>query len=633
MKTVFIFILAGGAIAHAADSPAGPSPVEKLAGLVDYLAADYPGAVKDGQVIAPDEYAEQRGLLDEAKRLAPPGDALHAELDAVDRAFAQKASERELGAACQKVHKRLVDDYGLTLAPTAPPDAARAREVYAIACASCHGATGHGDGPKAKELKPPPVDFFDGERMSRISPQLAFHALTFGVANTGMASFETLPPSDRWSLAFHVVGLRHEADAKKGEAALRASGVELATTASRLAELSDAQLTEKLAALSPADREAAIAWLRRDASFAAAPGGRFAEARRLLAAVGAAADDRPRARSLAIEAYLNGIEPHEAALKAHDRPLADRIERAFLDLRRVIETGAAPDAVRREVARCTLVLDAADEQQRAGRSVPFLAALTIALREGFELSLLVAALLAFVRKSGHTDYARYIHLGWLAAVPAGAASWFLVGAVLQGARRELTEGILTLVAAAMLLFVSHFVLGKMESRKWLKFLERKTRAAAESQGAIPWPLVAVAFVAAFREAIEIVLFFRALALDAPGAGWAIAGGAASGIAILIVLVQVMARLGRRLDPRPVMMVSSLVLTVIAISLVGQGVRALQEGGYVHLAPLPPSVSVPLLGIYPSVEGVVAQLVVLALVVVPAWLDKRKTTPNAHAAAK
>src|SRR5581483_2372076 len=140
MKTVFIFILG----AAAAVAPPGPSPVEKVAGLIDYLAADYPGAVKDGRVVAPGEDGEQGGLLEEAKRLAQAGAALSAELDAVDRAFAGRASEQELAAACQKVHRRLVDDYGLTLAPTAPPDAARAKEVYAVACAACHGATGHG---------------------------------------------------------------------------------------------------------------------------------------------------------------------------------------------------------------------------------------------------------------------------------------------------------------------------------------------------------------------------------------------------------------------------------------------------------------------------------------------------------
>ena len=43
---------------------------------------------------------------------------------------------------------------------------------------------------------------------------------------------------------------------------------------------------------------------------------------------------------------------------------------------------------------------------------------------------------------------------------------------------------------------------------------------------------------------------------------------------------VMDRLGRRLNPRPLMMVSSVLLNALAVSMVGQGVHALQAGGYV-----------------------------------------------------
>jgi high-affinity iron transporter len=313
-------------------------------------------------------------------------------------------------------------------------------------------------------------------------------------------------------------------------------------------------------------------------------------------------------------------------LRARNREACNRVEEAFLTLRRTIDSGAAidADAVRREVARASLLLDGAEEHERGGGSVPFFAALAIALREGFEISLLVAALLAFVRKSGHAESAPYVHYGWLLAIPAGLVTWFGVGAALGGARRELTEGVLTLVAASMLLFVSHFVFGKLESKRWLSFLERKTRSSSTR----PWPLMMVAFVAAYREAIEIVLFFRALALDSPGKATAIALGVVAGGAILAVLVFGMQQLGRRLNPRPVMVASGVLLTALAISLVGQGVRALQEGAYLPLSPIGhSSASLPTLGLYPTVEGVSAQLLVLLLVLLPLWLERRAAAPK------
>ena len=134
----------------------------------------------------------------------------------------------------------------------------------------------------------------------------------------------------------------------------------------------------------------------------------------------------------------------------------------------------------------------------------------------------------------------------------------------------------------------------------------------------------VAFVAAYREAIEIVLFFRALALDSPGRAGAIAAGIAVGAVILGGLVFGMQQLGRRLNPRPVMVVSGVLLTALAISLVGQGVRALQEGGYVALSPLAAfGQGLPTLGLYPTIEGLATQLIVLLLVLLPLWLERKR----------
>ena len=199
-------------------------------------------------------------------------------------------------------------------------------------------------------------------------------------------------------------------------------------------------------------------------------------------------------------------------------------------------------------------------------------------------------------------------------------TWFAVGAALGGARRELTEGILTLVAASMLLFVSHFVLGKLESRKWLKFLERKTRDSSTR----PWPLLAVAFVAAYREAIEIVLFFRALALDSPGRAGAIAAGVATGGVILggARLRHAAARTAAQSAPGH---------GGVGRAADGAGHRARRAGraraarGRLRAADADRQRAggLPTLGLYPTIEGLGTQLVVLALVLFPLWLERRK----------
>jgi len=147
----------------------------------------------------------------------------------------------------------------------------------------------------------------------------------------------------------------------------------------------------------------------------------------------------------------------------------------------------------------------------------------------------------------------------------------------------------------------------------LKFLERRTKEGAAQPS--PWPLITMSFVAAYREAIEIVLFFRALVLDMTGQRGAIALGAAAGTGLLATVVWAFGKLGRRINPRPVMTASSVLLSILALSLVGQGMRALQMSGAVSLTPIDgPSLSI--LGIYPSIEGLCAQAFVLLLIVVP-----------------
>ena len=597
------------------------------------MVADYPGAVKDGHILAQEEYAEQGGLLAEGALIAHAlgtsasmDTAKQARLSdafgVMQAAFRDLRNEADMASAGRVVHKLLLDEWGLVLAPTSAPSRERATTLYAVACARCHGKDGHADTEEGRKLEPHPPSFFDDARLRRISPELAFHALTFGVNNTGMASFDTLPPADRWSLAFFVVALRHRGDAKHGAEVLARLAPDAPQSVSRLAALTDDELGAIVPHASAGEREDVLTYLRQDAPFRLAPGGRFAVARARLADVAAAADDRARARELAVAAYLEGVEPHEAALRAKDPALSLRLERSFLELRQAIDGGVQGDALRRQVARTSLVVDSVEERAEGGRSVPFAAAFAIALREGFEISLLLAALLAFLRKAGREDAARYVHFGWMAAIPAGVITWFAVGAALSGARRELTEGVLTLVAAAMLLFVSHFVLGRLESRRWLKFLERQTTAA----GRMGWALFSVAFVAAFREAIEIVLFMKALLLDSTAGPWPVVAGAAAGVAVLAVLVLVLGRFGRRLNPRPLMLVSSVVLTALAVSLVGQGNRALQEGGYLALTSLSLP-SLPALGLYATRQGLLAQFVVLVLVLVPVWLEKRTAAPR------
>jgi high-affinity iron transporter len=598
--------------------------VRRLAAILDYIAADYPGAVDDGVVVVQFEYDEQLAFLTDADSLAAslprPVDAsvdVAADLAAVRALVTEIAPAGEVSAAARAARRRALDAYGVVLAPTVSPSLERGRELYAENCTACHGATGGGDGIRAAELDPRPRSLLDPEVMADMTPARAFSALTDGLDGTGMASYGLLPASDRWSLAFFVPTLRHDADAvARGKQAYERSDRAIAATSTRLAGASDGDILAAMAGAGLDARAAmdALAYLRGDAAFRAT-GAPFDATRKRIASGVAAyeAGDSAAAVGEFNSAYLDGFEPHEAALSATDAQLVASIEGAFLDVRRAIEAGEGASEVHQHALRIGVLLDSAEERLAGGGAgVAFASAFVIILREGLEGALLILLLLGWARQSGaDAGDQRAVHAGWVGAVAVGAVTWIAAGSLIAhigGARREMIEGVVALLAAVVLLAASHFVLARLDARRRVAAL-RDRLSAAVSTPRRRWVLASLAFVAVYREAFEVVLFLQALMLDGSASAGVVLGGAASAAALLVVLVILLRRIGNRLKPGPLLTVAGTLLCVLAVVLAGKGIRSLQEAGAVPIDPL----ALPRLdwvGLYPTLQTVGAQLVVL-----------------------
>jgi mono/diheme cytochrome c family protein len=84
--------------------------------------------------------------------------------------------------------------------PAGPESLALGRQLYAESCLACHGATGRGDGPAGRALRPPPADFRVHMAAGHTDAQL-FDWLTNGVPGTAMPAFkEQLSVEARWHL-------------------------------------------------------------------------------------------------------------------------------------------------------------------------------------------------------------------------------------------------------------------------------------------------------------------------------------------------------------------------------------------------------------------------------------------------
>jgi mono/diheme cytochrome c family protein len=64
-------------------------------------------------------------------------------------------------------------------------DKARGAQLYAQTCASCHGASGHGDGPASKGLTPAPANHTDPGRMGALTDADIYKVICGGGASVG----------------------------------------------------------------------------------------------------------------------------------------------------------------------------------------------------------------------------------------------------------------------------------------------------------------------------------------------------------------------------------------------------------------------------------------------------------------
>jgi high-affinity iron transporter len=606
----------------AAPAAAQNAEVQTTWRLLDYVAVDYREAVRDGLIVNDGEYKEMIEFAASVRqRLAalpekPAKAKLLAGAAALQASVERKAQPPEIEKQARALAGQLIAAYPVPLAPRQMPDLARGQALYAANCASCHGEAGDAKTPLAVGMDPPPIAFTDRERARERSLFGLYQVIDQGLEGTAMSSFGHLPEGDKWALAFAAGRFAYPPTLAeqgrriwKAEPAVRA----LVPDAASLIGLSEAALAARIG---PDKAPAVIAYLRSDPDSATEDAGStLAIARERLRQSLAAYEkgDRNGATELALSAYLDGFEPVEAVLASRDAGLMARVERAMGELRAAISGGRDPAEVRERIAAMDALFDETERAlapDQGSAASTFLGAFTILLREGLEALLIVVAMLAFLRKADRAEMVRPVHYGWIVALAAGIATWWAATHLvsISGASRELTEGFGSLFAAIILLFVGIWMHGKAQADEWQRYIREKVGQALSRKSA--WFLFLLSFVAVYREVFETILFFSAL--SAEGRLMPLIGGAATAAALLVVIAVLMFRFSRKLPIAKFFAYSSALIAVLAVVLAGKGVAALQEAGMIGVTPLGWAPRVEILGLYPTLEGLLAQAATLAI---------------------
>src|SRR6185295_15446171 len=226
--------------AAARAQPADAQPLRRVVALLDYVSGDYARAVGEhGEVLSQAEHAEQIGFVEDAARelrveTASKGEDLANRLDRLAQRVRDRAPPAEVAAAARAARDEVVQRFNVVLVPQHAPDLGRGAQLYAQACAACHGADGHPN--LALELETKPPDF--RTEAGPLTPQRIFSATTYGVPKTAMPAYDSsLTDEERWDIAFYVLTLSRPAASAHGLELARAAM--LPTRYGDLATLSD----------------------------------------------------------------------------------------------------------------------------------------------------------------------------------------------------------------------------------------------------------------------------------------------------------------------------------------------------------------------------------------------------------
>lgn len=644
-------------------------PVRRVANIVNVAVEEYgKGVDAHGRLISSIEYQEATDFLNDARAQAArlPGDravTARAILDSIIAAVSDKKPPEQVKGLEQRFAAALGSEAALEL-PRKAIDLAQGRQLYERSCASCHGVAGLGDGVAGRGMSPKPPAVGDAATMRDVSPATMYRITSVGIAGTPMVGYAgAFTPEQRWNIVSYLMSLRTTPrQVAEGEGlymqrcmqchgALGAGDGAFARALSRLpqeigsfswqASHSDVQLTDVVREgiagtampssqeLSPQQLRSVVAYLRTLPMKTTANGGAVAERRgagdaaaasrevlslleqALTAARGGRTGD---AGDMAFDAYI-AFEPMESPARARNPGLVATMERLFAEFKAAVRSGDVRAAERSRDAIEANMPSVLELTRPTGSGFEaFWQSLLIILREGLEAILVIGAIVAFLLKTGHRERLRSIWWGVAWGLIASAATAIGLKTVLSAmpASREIIEGATMLVAVAVLFSVSYWLISKVEAAKWQQFIREKVTNALEHGGGKA--LAFVAFLAVYREGAETALFYQALFNEGPRVALPITLGILAGGASLAVIFTLFYRFGVRIPLRPFFGVTSVLLYYMAFVFVGKGIRELQEGNLVSITVIPGAPHVDALGLYPTVETLLAQLVLIVLFV-------------------
>jgi len=641
-KTMKIFKLYAGLIlflslsALTAFAKEDDHTIQSIIHLLDYISGDYPAAVQKHTIQNREEYSEmiefstaltrmcgelatekhlqKASFLDSAKRL--------------NRMIKERYSPDAISGLSKSIKELVIKATGYAISPASWPDPSAGQVLYIQKCSSCHGSTGAGNGPFARSLNPPPANFLNDSIMNRITGVQAYNTISLGVKGTAMKGFKELSADKAWNLAFYVQSLRFKnININKTRLDTLYQTAIAEVTLKDASSLTDRELMQKMSGSLELKKEKLAAIRLHIPDKEAIHSLQLAKAYLLEALQAYQQNDASGARQKALSAYLEGIEPVEAQLNASDANLMTRLEQKMLNVRSVIERHRTKAEVSQEINSALSLISEADgilKNTKVSFWLSFVLSASILLREGMEAFLIIAIMISIIKSTGKKKALIWLHGGWITALLAGLAGWYLADLILKisGQSREMLEGFISLFAVCVLTYVGFWLHSNSDVKKWKSFVEQKINLLLNKENM--FGLAAFAFLVVFREAIESILFLKAIELEVDPRNQASIGlGVLTALTLIFFIAFLWIRYAQRIPVKQLFKYGSIMISVLAIIIIGKGVHSLQEAGLFAVHPFRFNITSDLLGIYPTMETIIAQGFLLFFIIGFGVLEQQK----------
>ncbi len=209
------------------------------------------------------------------------------------------------------------------------------------------------------------------------------------------------------------------------------------------------------------------------------------------------------------------------------------------------------------------------------------APIIISLREGIEAALVIAIMIAYLRRSNQRDLTRYVLGGAIAAIVSSMAIAILMSMLwgtFEGPLLAVFEGTVVLIAALLLTTMIVWMWGA-GSGVAAEIEDSMSQRTAQNSGI---GVALLAFALVLREGVELVLFAMALAIqDGPETYLGVAIGLTLALGVGLAIHQG----SLKVSLKAFFNWTSVLLVLFAAGMMAYGIHELQEAGLFLIGPL------------------------------------------------